>query len=158
MYKRILVICTGNICRSAMAEGMLKAALPEDTGCEVRSAGLRGLDGEPAHRLAVRVAREHGVDLSSHRARTVDPDTLRKADLILTMEHAHKRWIESKMPALADRVHMMDWGGNRDIPDPMGGTYADFERTFEELTPCIDAWLPSLRRGGTAAETIRAPG
>lgn len=74
MYKRILFVCTGNICRSAMAEGMLRHVLPSDAGYEIRSAGLRGLDGQPAHRVAIKVTGENNVELDKHRARTIDPD------------------------------------------------------------------------------------
>jgi len=119
--------------------------LPSGEGYEIRSAGLRGLDGQPAHRLAIKVTGENNVELDKHRARTIDPDLLMKSDLILTMEQSQKEWIESRMPWLASRVHMMDRAGEQDIPDPIGGTYDDFKQTYEQLNECISAWLPSLQ-------------
>ena len=144
MYKRILFICTGNICRSPMAEGLLADALPSDAGYVIESAGLRGLDGQSAHSLAIRVMGENKIDLSRHRARTVSPDLLRQSDLILTMESAQKTWIESKMPAIVGRVHLLDRESNQDIRDPIGGTYGDFNSTFGVVNDCLDRWIPVL--------------
>jgi protein-tyrosine phosphatase len=127
-----------------MAEGLLADALPSDAGYIIESAGLRGLDGQPAHSLAIKVMGENKIDLSQHRARTVSPDLLRQADLILTMENAQKTWVESKMSAVVGRIHLLDRESNQDIKDPMGGAYGGFKNTFEVINSCLDHWIPVL--------------
>lgn len=110
----------------------------------ISSAGLRGLDGQPAHPLAQSVVREYGADLSDHQARTVTPDLLARADLILTMEEAHRQWIIEKMPYLEPRVHLLGRWHDTEIPDPMGGTEADFRLTLQQIDACLQDWLPLL--------------
>ena len=81
-----------------MAEVLLRDQVSPRDEYAISSAGIRGLDGQPAHPLAIELVEERGLDLSNHRARTVSPDMLYDADLILTMEDNQKRWPESTMP------------------------------------------------------------
>jgi len=87
----ILMVCTGNICRSPMAEGLLRQRLPDDLKplVDVRSAGTHGLHGNHAEPLAVKAAAAHGADISGHRARILDAPMVRSTDLILAMEKYH---------------------------------------------------------------------
>ena len=85
MMKHILVVCTGNICRSPTGEYCLKKELGPDF--EVMSAGLGALVDHPAHELSQKIALEHGIDMSAHRARQINLDILKWADLILVMEN-----------------------------------------------------------------------
>ena len=91
----ILFICIGNICRSPMAEGLLKQARPD---LAVLSAGINAAVGEPADPLSVALMQEHGIDISEHRARSVAGWMTNEADVILTMDVAQKRFIEIKYP------------------------------------------------------------
>src|SRR4029079_18865235 len=84
VFKRILFVCIGNICRSPTAEYLMRARLPADI--EVASAGLGALVGHPMDATAARVLLEHGVDGSAHRGQQVTAELLRKSDLILAME------------------------------------------------------------------------
>jgi len=152
----VLFICTGNICRSPMAKALLQRRYA-DHGVIAGSAGLRGLDGQPAHPLAQAVAAQLGADLSQHRASTVTPELLARADMILTMETSHRDWIVDRMPALQDKTHLLGRWRDEEIPDPMGGIEADFRVTLEHIERCLDDWLPllPLPETTTGSDTLR---
>jgi protein-tyrosine phosphatase len=95
MIKRILVLCIGNICRSPMAEGLLKEALP---GHEISSAGLGALVGQPADPHAVALMQQQGIDISAHRARQLESWMIVTADLVLVMDMEQKRHLEQQYP------------------------------------------------------------
>ena len=94
MIRNILVVCVGNICRSPMAEALLKSALREQEGFKVESAGLGALVGYPAAEDTVALMDEMGIDITAHRARQIHPDMVAEADLVLVMESGHKRAID----------------------------------------------------------------
>jgi protein-tyrosine phosphatase len=102
----VLVVCTGNICRSPIAEGFLQQLL-QDRGIErvgVESAGVSGLRGYPADPEAVRAAAEQGVDISGHRARRVKPGMIETADLVLAMTAEQRDRVTGLVPAAARRA------------------------------------------------------
>ena len=93
----ILVVCTGNICRSPIAEGMLREAMAARFGASaptVHSAGTIGVEGSPATEESVTAADERGIDISGHRARRLTLDLARHADLVLGMAGEHRAWLE----------------------------------------------------------------
>ena len=83
--KNILVLCTGNVCRSPTAEFLLRKSL-EGVDCVVQSAGIGAVIDSPAEPLAQKVALSHGLDISTHRSKQVTMDMLKWADLVLVME------------------------------------------------------------------------
>jgi protein-tyrosine phosphatase len=102
----ILVVCTGNICRSPIAEGFLRQVLEDRRieGVEVESAGVSGLDGSPAVHEAVSALAERGVDISSHLARTLTRRMTESADLVLAMTSDQRDAMARLAPAAADRT------------------------------------------------------
>ena len=143
MFKKIIVVCTGNICRSPMAEEMLKTRLPRDR--EVSSAGVGAMVGEPATAEAIAVMKAHGYDITAHRARQATLPLLGHCDLILTLDQTHSDWINKRYPQLRGRVHkLLKWHDNLDVEDPYGMPQSFFEQTYAEMDMGIADWLKRL--------------
>lgn len=144
VFNHILVVCTGNICRSPMAEALLRARLGRRVR-QVASAGTGALVGFPADPLAVEVAAEHGLDLSAHRARQVALPLLSSAELILTLDQSHSDWLNRHYPQLRGRVHkLLRWRGNADVQDPYQRPRAAFVQAFADIEAGVEDWLQRL--------------
>lgn len=143
MFKNIVVLCTGNICRSPIAEAVLRERLNQPE-VSISSAGTSALVGEPADALAVEVSRRYGFDLAPHRARQALPPLLLEADLVLVMTRAHADWVHERVPPLRGRVQLLGRWRDQEIPDPYGLDRATFESVFELIDDCVADWLPRL--------------
>jgi protein-tyrosine phosphatase len=148
---RILMVCSGNTCRSPLAEAILAAKLtgdPELGGVEVRSAGTAAWDGAPASEGAYLVALERGLDLSSHRARMLTADQVRHADLILTMSESHARRVADL--GGAEKVYTLPaYAGNPDglieVEDPVGADVARYRAVAATLDHLLSRTLERLK-------------
>ena len=147
----ILLVCSGNTCRSPMAEAVLRNKLARDddlAGVVVGSAGTSAWDGTPASEGAYLVALERGLDLSEHRARALTADQVRDADLILTMTEAQARRVaevggEQKVHVLGEFVGNPE--GSREVPDPMGGDVADYREVLALLDDLLTRAVARIR-------------
>ncbi|MEC5652516.1 protein tyrosine phosphatase [Enterobacter bugandensis] len=146
MFNSILVVCTGNICRSPIGERLLRQQLPD---AQVTSAGIFGLEGCPADATAKAVALRHGVSLEGHVARKVTRFLLQKSDLILVMEPEHLRFIASVAPENRGKSLLFgQWLETKDIPDPYRKSREAFEYVFEQLGKASQEWARRLRQQG----------
>lgn len=149
----ILLVCTGNTCRSPMAAGILRKMLAEVriTGVDVQSAGTAALEEMPATELAVKTASDWGVDLSGHRSRPVTEELAAGADLILTMTPEHREEILLHDPSAGEKTFLLKSFPERVkndpafwVRDPIGGGAAEYQRSFLEIEEALRRIFSSL--------------
>ena len=147
----ILLVCTGNTCRSPLAEALLRTKLAERGvgGVEVGSAGTGAWDGAPASEGAYLVALEHGLDLSAHRARLLTRELVATADLVLTMARHHRARVEQLGSGI--QAHLLGefagrTGGDAEVRDPFGGDLEGYRETLVELEMMLDGVVERLER------------
>jgi protein-tyrosine phosphatase len=135
---RVLFVCSGNTCRSPLAEALFRQLLGESgrTDIEVASAGTGAYDGAPASEGAYLVALEAGLDLSAHRARLLDRSMVDQADLILAMSGGHLSRVERL--GGAGKAHLLGEysgisGDDLEVRDPYGGDVEGYRLTLEQL-------------------------
>jgi protein-tyrosine phosphatase len=137
---KVLFVCTGNICRSPIAEGVFRRLVERErlsSQITIDSAGTHGYQlGEPPDSRAIRAASLRGYDLSSQRARLFDLDDFRRFEWVVAMDSQNLRFLESLRPA-DHRGHLglfLDFApevGFIDVPDPYGGKTEDFEHVLD---------------------------
>ena len=142
----ILFVCTGNVCRSPMAAGLLQQKVEARTHTRVRSAGLWASDGQPASENALAVMAERGIDVSHHRAHNLTTDDVAEADLILAMTHEHARLIRHTWSQYAWKVYLLSEmvGKRRNVEDPYGGSIEEYRACANALSQYIDDGLPRI--------------
>lgn len=136
---RIVFVCTGNTCRSPMAAGLARQILGPEIFVE--SAGLAAWAGDSASPQAIAVLKEHDIDLSSHRARPVNSQTLAEADWIIPMTKAHELQLKGAFPEYSSKIKRLgDWGSqdkSLDVSDPWGGSVEVYRQCAEEIEAII---------------------
>ena len=147
---RLLIVCTGNTCRSAMAEGLMKRMLREGKvqGVEVRSAGTIAGGGSPASEGAIDACREVEVDLSDHCSTHLSPQLVTWADLVLCMENYHAVSVTDLVPGASGKTHLLGEFGPPDrsleISDPVGLPISYYRACRDRLFDCLRGVLDQL--------------
>ncbi|MCA0144556.1 hypothetical protein [Blastococcus sp. LR1] len=149
----VLMVCTGNICRSPAAELLLRAGLDGDPGVEVSSAGLAALAGQPVAAPVARLLAERGVDVDGFTARQLQPPALRAAGLVLTMTAAQRSAVVTRLPAAVRRTFTLrEFAELTSLAGPGTGPPA-------ERLAAVVAQAPRLRaqRAGSREDDIEDP-
>lgn len=141
-------MCTGNTCRSALAEAIARARLGSGSEVMVESAGLYALDEAPATPHAVEVAAESGADLSTHRARSITRAMVEEADRIFVMTRSQGEALGHMGADLGSKVALLDPAGE-DIADPYGGDAAAYHHALRRIEAAIAARLAEWSAAGT---------
>lgn len=149
----VVLVCTGNTCRSPMAEALFRKQLADKLGCKpdelldrgavVLSAGVAASPGGRCTPEAADVMKERGLDLSLHESQPLNERLVRFADLILTMTRSHREAILQTWPEVADRTFVVS-RGRGDVSDPIGGPVELYRRCAEQIDGHLSTWLETL--------------
>jgi protein-tyrosine-phosphatase len=152
--RSILFVCTGNTCRSPLAEGIAKRLIAAKLDCPpsdlakqgwvIRSAGIAAFAGDASSEEAVQAAAELGFDLRSHRSRPVNPELLCEATDIITMTRRHAMLLQARFPEYGPEPRLLCLDGS-DLPDPIGGDLTEYRACAKiietHLTNTLAEWL-----------------
>jgi protein-tyrosine-phosphatase len=146
--KILLFICTGNVCRSPMAEYLLRHYLGNNSGWKVESAALSGITGIPASGNAVKALAEKDIDLTPHRSKRITAESVYNADCVIAMTSLHKKNFCLRFPYAADKIYLLKTFipkiNEQDIDDPIGMPLATYRKTRDEIDEAIQYLLKHL--------------
>ncbi len=143
--KTILFVCTGNSCRSVMAEYLLKHAMRDRDDLEVLSAGTGVFLNSMASSETIAVLKEEGIDATAHASRSINSILLKKADLVFTMTRSHYAQVLERVPEVEKKVYLLkefanipsNFQGDIDIPDPIGRSHQAYKECLELIREAV---------------------
>ena len=140
-FENILVVCVGNICRSPMAEALLRQRYPDKN---IDSAGVGALVGHSADPAALAIMHAQQLDISSHVAKQIDESLAKKADLIFTMSDSQTKWIEERWPFCRGKTFKLGHWQDKDIADPYKHNMSAFETAYEDIVNGLEQWADKV--------------
>src|ERR1017187_3955096 len=160
--KTVLFVCTGNICRSPMAEGIFRQTIQGREHYRVLSAGLGAMEGQPPSAYAIQAVKELGIDIANQRSRMLAPELVQMADYIFGMTHSHVDTVMLLYPQAAEKTFLLRefdetlGSFEKDISDPIGGSYEVYLNCRDQIEQGIASLLGFLEPGATAASKTGA--
>jgi protein-tyrosine phosphatase len=141
LYERILVVCTGNICRSPIAEYLIRdSQFRANRIVDVRSAGVGALVGEPADDTAITMMRARGIDLAPHRAQQATLALCRWAELVLVMEMHHRDALIDIDSAVRGKTFLLGHWEKQEVPDPYRRPQSTWNEAVGQIERGVAAW------------------
>jgi protein arginine phosphatase len=157
---QIIFICNANMCRSPMAEGILrKKCTDRCKDIAISSMGIHAMDDRMATDFAIRVCAEHGIDITGHISRPLIPEELKTSRLIFTMEPVQVDYIDLFFPQVSDRIYMLSTWPQRKakklaIADPVGKSVETYRKVFDKIESYIEGILPTVLSMSPNSATI----
>ncbi|MCO6450671.1 MAG: hypothetical protein J5I90_07755 [Caldilineales bacterium] len=151
IMKQALLVCTGNICRTPMAEALLRRVFAEaglSDSVEVSSAGTYGVEGGAASEGSVVAMNARDIDITAHRGRQLSRSMMQEADLVLVMAENHRTYIFHTWPQYLAKTFLLSEmaGDHADIADPIGLDQPAYDRTAEIIENYVRRGFPEIRR------------
>ena len=140
-FDNILVVCVGNICRSPMAEALLKQRFPNKV---IDSAGVGALVGHPADPAALEIMTKQQLDITKHIAKQIDESLAKKADIIFTMSDGQTKWIEERWPFCRGKTFKLGHWKNKDIADPYKHEMSAFKTAYQDIVESLEQWADKV--------------
>ena len=140
-FDNILVVCVGNICRSPMAEALLKQRYPHKN---IDSAGVGALVGHSADPAALEIMAGQEIDITNHVAKQIDEGLAKKADLIFTMSDSQTKWIEERWPFCRGKTFKLGHWQDKDIADPYKHEMSAFQTAYQDIVDSLEHWSDKI--------------
>ncbi|MGP5551132.1 low molecular weight protein-tyrosine-phosphatase [Psychrobacter namhaensis] len=140
-FDNILVVCVGNICRSPMAEALLKQRYPHKN---IDSAGVGALVGHSADPAALEIMAGQEIDITNHVAKQIDEGLAKKADLIFTMSDSQTKWIEERWPFCRGKTFKLGHWQDKDIADPYKHEMSAFQTAYQDIVNSLEQWSDKI--------------
>lgn len=140
-FDNILVVCVGNICRSPMAEALLKQRYPHKN---IDSAGVGALVGHSADPAALEIMAGQEIDITNHVAKQIDEGLAKKADLIFTMSDSQTKWIEERWPFCRGKTFKLGHWQDKDIADPYKHEMSAFQTAYQDIVVSLEQWANKI--------------
>lgn len=145
MFKSVLILCIGNICRSPVAEGILKKmSAQHQLGLTISSAGVHAMADEPAQPHSLAVAQENGVDITAHYARQLTADIMNAHELVLVTDETVRKIAMQQYPSATGKIKLIGNFRNFEIVDPYRKPKENFDAMYIDIENCLQDWLQKV--------------
>lgn len=152
MFQSVLVLCIGNICRSPVAEGILKKmSARHQLNLIISSAGVHAMVDDPAQPHSIAVAQEHEIDITNHQARQLTADILNQHELVLVTDETVRKIAMQQHPFAAGKIKKIGNFRNKEIDDPYQKPKQYFDIMYTDLENCLQDWMQKVWKVNIAA-------